>query len=218
MKRVNITGLCVVAAFAMSAAVAASASAALPEFSPPFSKTFTSTSKATLLQTVGGAKLTCAADTNLGEITGPQSGVVKIAFTGCKLKKVPCNTPGVAPGEIVTGLLSMKIGYINKAKKEVGVDLEEPTGAPIITFICGSATRAVVIGSVIGRITPVNKLVTPPETFKLKFAQVAGVQKITKLEGGPIDVLETSLGGPFEGSGLGSTDLLLFGEPVKLIA
>jgi hypothetical protein len=218
MKRVNIGGLCVVAVFAMSAVLAASASAALPEFSPPFPKPFTSTSKTTLLQTVGGAKLTCAADTNVGEITAPQSGFVKITFTGCKLKKIPCNTPGVAPGEIITGMLSMKIGYINKAKKEVGVDLEEPTGAPFITFVCGAAMRAVVIGSVIGRITPVNKVVVPPATFKLKFAQTAGVQKIAKLEGGPIDVLETSLGGPFEGSGLASTDLLLFGEPVKLMA
>lgn len=218
MKRMGITGLCLVAIIAMSAAMATSASAALPEFSPPFAKPFTSTSKGSLLQTVGGTKVKCTADTNVGEITAPTTGLVTITFTGCKLGKLFCNTPGTPPGMIVTGLLSMAIHYINKAKKEVGVDLEEPAGAPIMTFACGPAIRGVVIGSVIGRITPVNKPVIPSATFKLKFAQALGTQKVTKLEGGPIDVLEATFGGPFEGAGLASTDLILFGEPVTLFA
>jgi hypothetical protein len=94
----------------------------------------------------------------------------------------------------------------------------QAAGAPFLEYGCGSATLARVVGSVIGRITPINKLVTPSETFKLKFAQALGIQKISNLEGGPIDVLETSFGGPFETTGLASTDLILFGEPVKLIA
>ena len=218
MKRIRITGLCLVVTFAISGIVAVSASAALPEFSPPFSKTFTSISKATLLETVGGKKVKCSADTDSGEITGPKTGSVQITFTGCKLKTIPCNTPGVVLGTIITPVLSMTINYINKAKKEVGVDLMEPAGGPILDFICGTATRAVVVGSVIGKITPINKLVIPAETFTLKFTQSLGVQKVTNLEGGPVDVLETSFGGPFEGTGLASTDKILFGEPVKLTA
>ena len=134
------------------------------------------------------------------------------------MKKVPCNTPGVVPGTIVTSVLAMTVGYINKAKKEVGIDLSEPAGAPILNFICGTTIKATVVGSVIGMITPVNKPVIPAKTFTLKFVQAAGVQAIANLEGSPIDVLETSFGGPFEGTGLKSTDKILFGEPVVLAA
>ncbi len=141
-----------------------------------------------------------------------------IIFTGCKLNKIPCNTPGVVPGSIATNSLSMRIYYINKAKKEVGIDLVQAAGAPFMEYVCGSGLFARVQGSVIGKITPINKLVTPAETFKLKFAQTFGIQKIANLEGGPVDVLETSFGGPFETTGLKSTDLILFGTPVKLIA
>lgn len=215
MKRISITGLCLVAIFATSVATA---SAVLPEFTGPFPKTFTSTSKASLLETVGGSKTKCNADSAFGEITGPQNGSMTITFIGCKLNKVPCNTPGATPGTIATNALSMKINYINKANKEVGVDLVEGSGAPFIEYGCGSAMFARVLGSVIGRIRPINKLVTPSETFKLHFGQSLGVQKIPNLEGAPIDVLETSFGGPFEATGLRSTDLILFGEPVKLIA
>lgn len=218
MKRMSVAGLCLLVMAATSAGTAVSASAALPEFSAPFSKTFTSTSKTSVLETVGGVAVTCTADTNSGEITGPQTGSMSIVFTGCKLGKVPCNTPGAAPGVIATATLSMKMNYINKAKKEVGIDLLEAAGAPFLSYGCGPVLRGTVIGSVIGRITPINKLVTPPEKFILKFAQAIGVQKPVKLEGAPVDVLETSFGGPFEQTGLASTDLILFGEPVKLIA
>jgi hypothetical protein len=218
MKRITITGLCLAAMTLTSAVATTTASAALPEFSGPFSKTFTSTSGKTLLETVGKAKLVCGADTNLGEITGPQTGVVKIKFTKCAVKSIPCNTPGLPAGEIATTILAIKLGYINKAKKEVGMDLLSATGAPVMEFMCGSALRGLVIGSVIGRVTPINKPVVPPKTFLLKFTQALGVQKPVKLEGQPKDVLETSFGGPFEESGLASTDSLLFGEPVVLAA
>jgi hypothetical protein len=218
MSRMRIVGVCLIAVFVASATTAASASAALPEFSAPFSKTFTSTSKASRLETVTGKKTTCKADTNFGEISAPQSGVMTIVFTGCKLGKVPCNTPGLAPGTIATTTLALRIYYINKAKKQVGVDLVGATGAPFLYYGCGSSVFAKVEGSVIGRITPVNKLVTPSEMFKLTFAQTLGVQNVTKLELSPVDVLETSWGGPPEGTGLASTDLILFGEPVTLSA
>jgi hypothetical protein len=217
MRRLRGAGFCVATVVAVGAATA-SASAALPEFTGPFPKAFTSTSKGSRLETVGGNKTKCAADTNFGEISGPQTGSMTIIFTGCKLNKVPCNTPGTVPGTIATNALSMKIYYINKAKKQVGIDLVEATGAPFLEYGCGSATFVTVQGSVIGKVTPVNKLVTPSNVFKLRFAQSLGVQKISNLEGGPLDVLESSFGGPFETTGLKSKDLILFSEPVTLIA
>lgn len=218
MKRMRVVGVCLVAVLAVGAATATAASA-LPEFTGPFPKTFTSTSKASLFETVGGTKTKCTADTNTGAITGPQSGEIQITFTGCKLGKTPCNTPGAVPGTIVTNALSLTIGYINKAKKVVGADLVEPTsGAGFLAYGCGPLIFVRVQGSVIGRIRPINKLVTPAEVFKLKFAQALGVQKYPNLEASPVDILESSFGGPFEVTGLGSTDAILFGEPVTLLA
>jgi hypothetical protein len=218
MRRIRIAGLCVVAVIGTSATMVVPASAALPEFTAPFPKTFTSTSKGSLLETTGGKKTKCSADSSFGEITGPQNGVMTMIFTNCKLNKVPCNTPGLVPGSIATNLLSMKIYYINKAKKEVGIDLVEAAGAPFLEYGCGSAVFARVQGSVIGKVKPKNKLVTPSETFKLVFKQSLGIQEISNLEGGPIDILETYFGGPFETTGLRSTEHILFGEPVTLIA
>ena len=74
------------------------------------------------------------------------------------------------------------------------------------------------IGSVIGKIMPVNKLVTPSETFTLSFRQLGGIQKVPNLEGEPTDTLEVSFNGPFEKAGFGSEDKILFGEPVTLAA
>ena len=217
MKRMRAMGCCLVVVFAVGAATAASASA-LPEFTGPFPKPFTSTSKASIFETVGGNKTKCTADTNTGAITGPQSGEIQIVFTGCKLGTVPCNTVGAAPGTIVTSLLSMRIGYISKAKKIVGADLVEPTSGGFTSYGCGPVIFVKVQGSVIGRLLPINKVVIPSAVFKLIFTQTLGIQKYPNLEASPIDILESSFGGPFEVTGLASTDAILFGEPVKLIA
>jgi hypothetical protein len=218
MKRIRIGALCAVAVLALGASSASSSYAALPEFSAPFGKTFTSTSGPSRFRAVGGKRVLCAATNDVGEITGPKTGSVTITLTGCALKKVPCNTPGSAPGEIVTPALAMNVGYISKAKKVVGVDLSEPSGGPFLLFTCNPGTRVLLIGSVIGKITPVNKLVTPSETFTLNFRQLGGIQKVPNLEGEPTDTLEVSFNGPFEKAGFRSEDKILFGEPVTLAA
>jgi len=216
MSRIRAVALCLVAAFVMSAAP--SALAALPEFSPPFPKTFTSTSKASTLETVGKTKVKCTADTDAGQITGPNTGNVTIKFTGCETKGFACNSPGAAAGEIASHGLSSTVGYVNRKTKEVGIDYSNPAGAILAEFQCGNVL-GVVRGSVIGKITPVNNVVKPPGHFTVKFSQKAGTQKITKFAGKPIDILETALnGGPFEPSGLSSTDLIRFAEPVVIKA
>lgn len=218
MRRTRVIGLALAATLSVAAVTAGSALAALPEFSGPFSKPFTSSSKSALFETVGGKKLKCTSVANSGEITSPNTGTITITFSGCKLGKLQCNTPGAAPGTIVTSLLQVAIHYINQAKKIVGADLFEPGGSPIMSYACGPAIRGIVIGSVIGRLTPINKLVIPSAVFKLVFQQTLGNQKYPNLEGGPIDILETSYGGPFEATGLASVDSILFAEPVTLFA
>lgn len=219
MKRIRTLGLCCMTALVLSAGAAASASAALPEFVGPFPTPFTSKSGKTTLETVKKATITCTADTGNGEVTGPKTGVTTITFTGCEFATlgIVCNSTGVPPGDIVTATLVMTLGYINGPKKEAGIDLSTATGGPLMEFSC-AGLRVLVDGSVIGRITPVNKVVKPPSHFTLKFTQAAGKQKPTKFEAGPTDVLSTSFGGPFAESGLSSTDEISFPIPVTVAA
>ena len=219
MTRARTLGLCCMVVFAVSATLTASASAVLPEFVGPFPTPFTAKSGATTLETVKKATITCATDTAIGEVSGPKSGVETITFSGCELVtlSIPCNSVGLPPGEIVTAPLLMTLGYISGPKKEAGIDLSTATGGPLMTFLCGPL-RVLVDGSVIGKITPVNKLVKPPAHFMLKFVQAAGKQKPPKFEGGPIDVLFTSFGGPFVESGLSTTETIAFGPPTMVLA
>jgi len=218
MKRIRVAGLCATLLLALGAAGAQSSYAALPEFSAPFGKPFTSAGGANRIRGVGGKRVVCAASTDTGEITGPKTGTVTITMTGCMLKKTQCSTPGSAPGEIVSPAFAITVGYISKAAKTVGIDLTEPSGGPFLLFTCLSGTRVLVLGSVIGKLIPVNKLVTPSETFKLRFRQAGGIQKIQNLEGEPKDTLEVSFLAPLETAGFGMEDTILFGEPVTLSA
>jgi hypothetical protein len=217
MRRITSLGVCLAAVLAASALAASSASA-LPEFTGPFAKTFIATSGKTVLETVSKTKVTCASDVLPGEITGPQTGLAALGFAGCKMKKVPCNTPNSSSGFIGSTLLAMKVGYINKSKKQVGIDFSTATGAAFAEFTCGTAVRAVVRGSVIGAITPVNTAVVAPKTFTLKFVQKKGLQAVPNLEGEPVDVLESTFGGPFELTGLKATEAIPFPGTVELKA
>jgi hypothetical protein len=218
MTRAKAVGLWAVAMLALSAALTSAAQAAPPEFAPPAAP-FVSKSGITTLETVTKAQIVCASDEGTGEVTGPKTGSIKVIFKGCELVTLalPCNTVGVPPGEIVTTTLLMTLGYINEVKKEVGVDLSTATGGPLMEFVCGGL-KTVVEGSVIGKITPVNKLLKPPAHFTLRFSQAAGKQKPTHFEGGPIDVLATSFGGPFLESGLASSDSIAFPVAMMIIA
>ncbi|MGO9489152.1 MAG: hypothetical protein ACLQBB_09030 [Solirubrobacteraceae bacterium] len=212
-------GLLLAAALTACCAFSAQADAALPEFSPAAPIPFTSTSGKTTLETVGKTKITCKADTNAGEITSASTVKVVFHLTGCEDKTIACMSPNGAPGEIVTNPLIGVLGYVvNPEVKQVGLDLTEPTGGPLIEFLCGAAVRGSVLGSVIGELTPVNKLVTPPKHFVLKFKQKKGMQAITHLFGEPTDILMTSLGGPLEPSGLSSTDKISMAAPVTIVA
>ena len=79
-------------------------------------------------------------ETNTGEAEGTNKVAnVKVTFTGCAcLSSLPCTAPA-AEGEVKTNTLKGKLGYINKAAKEVGV-LLEPAAANkgrFAEFECG---------------------------------------------------------------------------------
>ena len=219
MLRLRTLGLCGLAVLALSATATATASAALPEFVGPIPVPCTAKSGVTTLETVKKATIRCTSDTAAGEVTGPKAGSIRITLSGCEFVTIGllCNTAGVPPGEIVTAPLIMALGYISGPKHEAGVDLSTATGGPLIEATC-AGLRVTVTGSVIGKITPVNKVVAPPARFTLRFSQAAGKQKPTHFEGAPIDVLGTSFGGPFAESGLSSTDSISFPIPYMVAA
>ncbi len=208
-----------VAALALAAMTATGASAAPPEFSPPFPNAFNSTSKAmTLESAVSKVKVTCKKDTDKGEISGPSTALVRMAFTGCRSTEVVgvlCSSPNGAPGEIVTERLLGTLGYtMREPVKEVGLDLSAATGGPMAVFFCG-ALKGEVLGSMIGRITPLDKAT---KKLTLSFAQAGGHQAITRLLGGPVDAPELKLGGPLEEAGFSNTDKLKLAAWAVIVA
>lgn len=244
MKRLRGVAVCSVATFALIAALAASASATLPEFSEPFPKHFTLKSTTVTGQpakTESHERVVCTASSVargvMGEIIRPKNGSVTLRLTGCKGHteafgeelEFSCNTEGAGAEEIVTSPLAMTLGYINETKEEVGValepELERPgTRAPFTKFECDKGfAHFTWLGSVIGKLTPVNKKVKPRSHLTLTFTELKGKQKPSKLEGGPTDILtgRAEIGGelPKESPiGLSAKDAITFTEPVEVKA
>jgi hypothetical protein len=219
MQLVTRLALCLAAVLAVGAAGTSVASAAPPEFVPGGVQGFESIiPKKVKFETAKKTKVICTNGFDFGQVTGTKTMTITLLFQQCSIPGALCTTPGAEFGEIRTAGLEGTLGYIEAAKRKVGVDLVSPLG-PIAMFTCG-ATVFVVEGSVIGRITPVNKLVSPGTPFKLKFMKKAGKQNPMSFEGGPVDVLQTSInGGPLEESALAAKDeVFIAGGPVEITA
>jgi len=213
----------------LAAATATTASAALPEFSPPFPKPFISEGGVSKFVTVGKDKIECATEKDFGEMTGPKEGVTTLVLKGCKLTIpgaiLPCNTEKAAAEEIVTLPLKVTLGYITHTPLKTVVGLEFGFGeAPIASVECLAAAgplHVLVLGSFIGKITPIKKVVKPfpGGHFTLIFTEAGGKQKPKNFEGLPPDLFFTKIGaGPFEETGYISKDILGFPEPVMIAA
>jgi len=143
---------------------------------------------------VGGKTLTANTTTvgSLGENPAILTSTGTI-LTEVELEKVKCNSAGAKEGEVKTKPVTAELGFINKAKGEVGLEERPTTGTALATFTCAKTTIEV-RGGVIGSITPINKATTSEgltETIALK----EGKQAITKFEGGPTSVLEAQVNG-----------------------
>jgi hypothetical protein len=189
MKSIKIMGLCLVAAFAMSALATASASAVGPVFLFSGSKKeFSSKSgkgelvqKASATSEENGSVVKCESDTDLGEIEGATDTDkvtnVLVVFAGCTAtvlaKTFTCTTTGQASGVIKTNQLEGQLGYINESEKTVGLVLKPKSPATLFAeFNCtrtGETISIKVKGEIIGEITPVNKLVEPGGSFILGY-------------------------------------------------
>jgi hypothetical protein len=138
--------------------------------------------------TLGG--VTCTSSADGGKFTGPKTaGGVFVTFKGCELSGHKCENTGKA-GEVKTNTLEGVIGYINKSKHEVGVDLSAETGSYEAEFTCGELEIRV-SGSVIGAVVSPLNVFTKVAT--LSFTQSAGRQHVQNLEGRPKDTLVSEI-------------------------
>lgn len=105
-----------------------------------------------------------------------------LLFTGDRIGTCEVNSPGAKKGEVVTEQLHGLLGYINESTPVVGV-LFEPVTPP--TFIevekngC-NATKEVIDGSIIGKVSPINSETT---AFTFAFGAPSKKQEVTKFEG-----------------------------------
>jgi hypothetical protein len=218
-KRAGLGAVATLTAATALLAVAAPAALALPEWTPPFPKPMGITSGLTTLESVSGEQIQCVADNGTGEVTTPMTGTAKIILIGCErvlpTGKIPCNTPGLPPEQIAI-TAETRLGYIvhTPVKTQVGLDLFNPN--LLTSFLCGE-TRVVLKGSVIGKLTPLNKPVKPGKPFTLKLTQSKGHQKPIKFELEPPDFPEISFGGPFESAGVASVEKITFAETVEVL-
>jgi hypothetical protein len=222
MKCLKLTGLCLVVVLVLGAASAASASAAS---GPVFSKViveplkegekvpFTSTTGKTTLETVGKEKIVCLSSIDKGELTGPTSLVLAVAFKGCEHSATKCTSAGAAEGEIVTNAFEGKLGNL-KSESTPGVALfQEKTKPADAEFTCGT-TKIKLFGGVVGPITPAGTAVTK---LKLSYKETAGIQLFENIFGGPLDNLSASFGeGKAERMGLTGTDTLTLSKPIQV--
>jgi hypothetical protein len=202
-----------VAVLAIGAVGAASASAALPEFSPSHGVTFKGSAAVSIsfFEVSGLSPVpNCESHTTSGAITGAKSGTIEIEMKGCHAGGfgAACSTTG-KPAGVVAFSGTLEPVYLAKEPKNVGllVKLNE------FTAHCGLAT-AVVHGSFLGSITPINKKVTTIERFTLIAKETKGTNEFTTYEtesGERKSALlsESIEGGPFVQAGYQSTEQLI---------
>jgi hypothetical protein len=190
-------------------------------------KGYTSTSGASTIETVGGTKLACTADSGKGEASAESSGTAKLTLTGCEGSGEKCHTSGAAEGEVVLSA-NYELAFINGAEDEVGLLLKLTEA----TIECGKNCKGKAVetlklrGTGIGAATPIDEEVAPPKKFTVAFSQAKGVQSPTEYEnenGTKVKaILEMEGSGTkvfaFEQAGISDTDELLFEETAEIEA
>lgn len=187
MRRTNLVGLCLLAALALGAMLAASAQAKGTPITGPIKVTSTA-GEATLKASFGTIKCKHAEDA--GEITGSIAATDTVTFFECEGFGAKCRSEGQTLGTIKTFLLDSTLGWVSKAKGEVGIDLKssEPGKEPYLAEFECAGVKVKVKGSVIGALSPLNQMgLTETETFTGEGFK----QAIQNLEGQPKDTLIT---------------------------
>ena len=200
MKRIKIVGLCLVAAFALSAIVASSALAAKHINKGPI--VIHAVSGIAFLELEKGAgKVECKTSETTGEITSATGGTVVATFHGCETLGKVCASEGAPAATIITKLLATETGYVGVGGTKVGGDFKPASGVYLAEFECPGSPDIFnkVKGSVIGEITPANSMSTESKSI---LKESGGKQEFEKFDTGLKDTLisevsSTGKGGPF---------------------
>lgn len=144
------------------------------------------------LATVNRTHLSCAAESSTGEYAGAtEVANVTLRLSECAKKEQPCQSEGAGEGEIVTSVLSGRLGVIsdNKGKIKPGLDLTAAPSTPFVEFSCGSESF-VVTGSLV-RSVLANQMT---KIEARSFHQKHGRQKPAGFLG-ELDYLEAAIAG-----------------------
>jgi hypothetical protein len=189
---------------------------------PGAKRHFVGTGGKTTLEGATGAKVTCTKTSTAGEYTGVKTASAVITLTGCVHAgtKQPCQSSGASSGEIVTGDLTGKLGFISDevsasaSNVSIGLDI---SGQPsLLSAECGEQKEALAVrGSVIA---PIGKLDKMSSSFTAKFTAKAGAQVPEAFEEAPKDTLTATLGFGEEQAGLTSSQKLTSEEPMEIKA
>ncbi len=174
MRRVNARCALPVVVLVIAAAPTTPVHAALPEFLPAtFPVTLSGASGKALFEEESGAAWLYSSGTIGGEVTGVKSlGKTTLTFLE---GRNGCDKAGTLTWSGLVG----RIGYISKEAHTVGLALESPTQPFALCNFLGIEGKAYG-GSIVGKLTPVNK---PTKELTLTFTQSKGVQELSKLEG-----------------------------------
>jgi hypothetical protein len=185
-------------------------------------QTFTGAGLETTLATAGGhPAIKCLAANFVGEWTGAKTATVTVEFQGCiNSLGQQCQSNPQNKSEIKTLPLEAELGFIKNQLKEgkltvvVGLDLKaQPPLPDLVVYECGNVTESAHIeGSVIGKITPINKMTT--DSNLLYYVTKAGAQLPEKFESGLKDTLTTTFTSGLESTSASST-LNIKGETGK---
>jgi hypothetical protein len=170
----------------------------------------------TTLTTAGHSTIKCIAANIGGEWTGPKTASVNVEFQGCyNAQSQQCQTVTNPQNksEIKLNGVAGELGYIKyeevegKLKIAVGLDLKpQPPMTQLAEYECtGSTETGHLEGSVIGRITPIDKMTT--ESKLAYSATKSGEQRPEAFQGSAKDTLITSFTSGIEAKGSGASSL-----------
>jgi alpha-tubulin suppressor-like RCC1 family protein len=147
------------------------------------------------LTTPGGLTVTCTGQTGEGEYVAAKAVAgVAMTFTGCHRGEIgKCESSGAAEGEVKTSLLNGVLGIVKVSteavKDKIGLDLSPASGETVMEFTCAGVPVRVT-GSLIVEVKANSML----SKATLKYSGTGGVQKPSRFESGPEDVLISTLG------------------------
>jgi hypothetical protein len=140
------------------------------------------------------AVMECKTAASEGIVSTPtEESEVRLSFAGCSFIGKHCTTAGQPLGTVLTEPLKGELGYLNKSKREVGIDFRAETGTQMAKYECEGLER-VLFGSLIGSQTGDINTFSTSSTWTFS-VNGEGEQVLRSFEGGVEDFPEELVNG-----------------------